>query len=60
MVQETSSLQSAVSLRSFSRMDPIEEFNLEAGMGQTQLSASKRMVLLSSPGSQTCAISIVL
>jgi len=32
-LQETSSLQSAVSLRSFSRMDPVQEFNLEAGMG---------------------------
>ncbi len=32
-LQETSSLQSGVSLRSFSRMDPVQEFNLEAGMG---------------------------
>ncbi|KAA6421107.1 MAG: pre translocase subunit [Trebouxia sp. A1-2] len=30
-LRETSSLQSAVSLRSFSRMDPVQEFNVEAG-----------------------------
>ncbi|KAL0045095.1 hypothetical protein WJX82_008171 [Trebouxia sp. C0006] len=30
-LRETSSLQSGVSLRSFSRMDPVQEFNLEAG-----------------------------
>ncbi|DBA84483.1 TPA: hypothetical protein ACH3X1_006102 [Trebouxia sp. C0004] len=30
-LRETSSLQSAANLRSFSRMDPVQEFNLEAG-----------------------------
>ena len=31
LVQDTSSLQSGVNLRSFSRMDPVEEFRLETG-----------------------------